>query len=146
MNILYGVYIFLTSGLFLSCFPPFWVYTRLSGRHGENLKERLGHISPELAQILSGSPRIWIHAVSLGEVKVTAPIIKDLRRIMLGCSAIISTTTKHGRELGRESFEEDIPIVYVPIDFIGSVRKALSRVHPDVLVFLETGNLACVAY
>jgi len=57
---------------------------------------------------------------------------------MPGCSVIISTTTKHGRELARETFEEDIPIVYAPIDFIGSVRKALSRVHPDVLVFLET--------
>ena len=138
MNILYGAYTLLTGGLFLSCFPPFWIYTRLSGRYGENLKERLGHVSPKLLQTLSGSPRIWIHAVSLGEVKVTAPIIEALRRIMPGCSVIISTTTKHGRELARETFEEDIPIVYAPIDFIGSVRKALSRVHPDVLVFLET--------
>jgi len=138
MNILYGAYTLITGGLFLSCFPPFWIYTRLSGRHGENLKERLGHISPKLVQTLYGSPRVWIHAVSLGEVRVMAPIIKALRRIMPGCSVIISTTTKHGRELARETFGEDIPVVYAPIDFIGSVRKALFRVHPDVLVFLET--------
>jgi len=138
MNILYGAYTLLAGGLFISCFPPFWIYTRLSGRHGENLKERLGHISPELAQILSGSPLFWIHAVSLGEVRVAVPIIKALRQILPGCSGIISTTTKHGCELARETFEEDIPIVYAPIDFIGSARKALSRVHPDVLVFLET--------
>jgi 3-deoxy-D-manno-octulosonic-acid transferase len=138
MNILYGAYTLLTGGVFLSCLPPFWIYTRLSGRHGENLKERLGHVSPKLAQTLSGSPRIWIHAVSLGEVKVAAPIIKALRQILPGCSVMVSTTTKHGRELATETFGEDIPVVYAPIDFIGSVRKALSRVRPDVLVFMET--------
>jgi len=138
MSILYGAYTLLTGGLFLSCLPPFWIYTRLSGRHSENLKERLGHVSPKLAQTLSGSPRIWIHAVSLGEVKVAAPIIKALRQILPGCSVMVSTTTKHGRELAAETFGEDIPVVYAPIDFIGSVRKALSRVRPDVLVFMET--------
>jgi len=138
MNILYGAYTFLTSGMFLSCLPPFWVYTRLSGRHRENLKERLGHIPPRLVQTLSGSPRIWIHAVSLGEVKVADSIIKALRQILPACSVIVSTTTKHGRELATETFGDNIPVVYAPADFIGSVRKALFRVHPDILVFLET--------
>ena len=138
MSILYGAYTLVTTSLFLSCFPPFWIYTRLSGRYRENLKERLGLLPPKLAQTLSGSPRIWIHAVSLGEVKVAVPIIKALRQILPGCSVIVSTTTKHGRELAMETFGEDIPVVYAPIDFIGSVRKALSCVRPDVLVFLET--------
>ena len=138
MNILYGAYTLLTSSLFLSCLPPFWVYTRLSGRHSENLKERLGHIPPKLVQTLSGSPRVWIHAVSLGEVKVACSIINALRQILPACSVIVSTTTKHGRELATETFRDNIPVVYAPVDFIGSVRKALSSVHPDVLVFMET--------
>ena len=138
MDILYGAYTLLTSSVFLFCLPPFWIYTRLSGRYRENLKERLGHVPQKLTQTLSGSPRIWIHAVSLGEVKVAAPIIKALRQILPGCSVMVSTTTKHGRELATETFGVDIPVVYAPIDFIGSVRKALSRARPDVLVFLET--------
>ncbi len=138
MSFLYGAYTLLTSGLFLSCLPPFWIYARASGRYGEDLKERFGFVPPKLAQALSGSPRVWIHAVSLGEVKVAIPIINALREIMPGCSVLVSTTTKHGRALARESFGEDIPVVYAPIDFIGSVRKALSRVRPDILVFLET--------
>lgn len=138
MNILYGAYTFLTSCLFLSCLPPFWVYTRLSGRHSENLKERLGHIPTKLVKTLSGSPRIWIHAVSLGEVKVAVPIIKALRQILPAGSVIVSTVTENGRKFATETFGEDIPVVYAPVDFIGSVRKALSSVHPDVLVFMET--------
>jgi len=138
MNILYGAYTLLTSSLFLSCLPPFWIYTRLSGRYGENLKERLGFVPTGLARALSGSPRIWVHAASLGEVKVAGSIIKALRGILPGCSVMVSTATKHGRELAAEAFGENIPVVYAPIDFIGSVRKALSRVRPDVLVLLET--------
>jgi len=138
MNILYGAYTLLTSSLFLSSLPPFWIYTRLRGRHGENLKERLGYIPPKLLQTLSGSPRIWIHAVSLGEVKVADSIINALSQILPACSVIVSTTTKHGRELATETFGDTIPVVYSPVDFIGSVRKALFCVHPDILVFLET--------
>ena len=138
MGILYGAYTLLTSSVFLFCLPPFWIYTRLRGRYRDNLKERLGLLPPKLAQTLSGSPRIWIHAVSLGEVKVATSIIKALRQTLPGCSVMVSTTTKHGREFAMETFGQDIPVVYAPIDFIGSVRKALSRVRPDVLVFLET--------
>ncbi len=138
MKLLYGAYTALTSGLFLSCLPPFWIYTRLSRRHGEHLRERVGYIPPDIGRALSGSPRIWIHAVSLGEVKVAAAIIKALREFLPSCSVMVSTTTKHGRELAIENFGQDIPVVYAPIDFIGSVRKALSRARPDVLVFLET--------
>ncbi|MCK4488415.1 MAG: hypothetical protein KAU38_16855 [Desulfobacterales bacterium] len=138
MNFVYAAYIALTSGLFVSCLPPFWIYTRLSGRYRKGFGERLGFVPRTLTQRLSGSPRIWIHAVSLGEVRAAAPLAEALKRIIPGCSVIISTTTEQGRDLAMETFEEDTPVVYAPIDFIGSVYKALSRVRPDVLVFLET--------
>ena len=138
MNILYGAYTFFTGSLFLSCFPPFWIYTHLSGRHSENLKERLGYIPSGILQTLSGAPRIWIHAASLGEIRVADSIVKALRRILPACSIIVSTVTEHGRELATETFGGDIPVVYAPVDFIGPVRKALSRANPDILVFLET--------
>jgi 3-deoxy-D-manno-octulosonic-acid transferase len=69
---------------------------------------------------------------------VAAPIIEALRRIIPGCSVILSTTTEHGRSLARQTFGDDVPVVYAPVDFVGSVRTALSRIRPDILVFLET--------
>ena len=137
-NILYGAYTLLNCGLFLTCLPPFLIYTHLTGRYNKNLKERLGHLPRSLEKTLSGKPRIWIHAVSLGEVKVADPIIKSLKQIIPNCSIMLSTTTEHGRKLALEIFPENIPVVYAPIDFIGSIRKALLRVRPDILVFLET--------
>lgn len=138
MNPLYVTYTVLTSGIFLSCFPPFWIYSRLSGRYRRGLKERMGYIPRTAAHAFKGIPRIWIHAVSLGEVKVAAPIIESLRTLLPGCSIIVSATTDHGIDLARATFGEEIAIVYAPIDMIFSVRKSLSRLRPDVLVFLET--------
>ena len=138
MNPLYTAYTILTSGIFISCLPPFWFYTRLSGRHRKGLKERLGLVPRKLGQNLPESPRIWLHAVSLGEVKVAVPIVESLRKLIPDSSILLSATTDHGIELARETFAEDIPIVYAPIDTIFSVRTALSRLRPDVLVFLET--------
>jgi len=137
-RLLQGAYTLLTGGLFMSCLPPFFIYTRLSGRYGENLRERLGYVPTRLSKKLSGSPRIWMHAVSLGEVKVAAPIIQALRRIIPGCCVILSTTTEHGRSFARQTFGDDVPVVYGPVDFVPSVRRALSRVRPDILVLLET--------
>lgn len=127
-----------TSGLFLLLFPFFLLYTRLTGKYSHHLRERLGFIPLEAVQLLTGRPRIWIHAVSLGEVKVAASIIEALRHIMPDCSVVISSMTKHGRKLARETFGEKTPVVYAPIDFVGSVRKALSLMRPDAMIFLET--------
>ena len=138
MSMLYGPYTILTGGLFLALFPAFWVYSRVTGRYGGHLKERLGFIPPKVFNSLSGSPRIWIHAVSLGEVKVAEAIIHALRRLMPACSLILSTFTEHGRKLAKETFGEEVPVIYAPIDFVGPVRKALSTVRPDAVVFLET--------
>ena len=134
---LYRAYTLVGGGLVMSCLPAFLIYTRLSGRYDKNLKERLGCLPRRIVRDLSSPPRVWLHAVSLGEVKVAASVIEALRRIMPECSVIVSTTTEHGRKLAADTFGEDIAVVYAPIDFIYSVRKALSRVRPDVLVFLE---------
>jgi 3-deoxy-D-manno-octulosonic-acid transferase len=138
MNILYGTYAFISGGIFLACFPIFWLYTRFKGRYSEGLKERFGYIDTGLMHYLTGSPRIWIHGVSLGEIKAAESIINSLRSIIQDCSIILSTTTAHGRDLADNIFRDKIPVIYSPIDFIASIRKVLNIIRPDVLVLLET--------
>ncbi len=138
MSILYVSYTILTSILFMLVLPFFWIYTRVTGRYAEHFMERLGFVSPEKIQRLSGHPRIWLHAVSLGEVKVAASVINALKHILPDCSLILSTITESGRDLAEETFSRDIPGIYGPVDFTGSVRRSLSFVRPYVMVFLET--------
>ncbi len=138
MRILYIPYTILTSLLFIVLLPAFRLYSRVTGRYAEHFRERLGVVPHETVKSLSGYPRIWIHAVSLGEVKVAASIINALNRVIPNCSPIISTFTESGRKLAEETFGPAVPVIYAPIDFVGSVRKSLSSVRPDVMVFLET--------
>ena len=137
MKPLYNAYTALTSGIFLTGFPLFWLYTRLTGRHKRGLKERLGFVPHLVSSGLRDRPRIWIHAASLGEVRVAAPIIVSLRRLVPACSILLSTTTDHGQDLANNTFG-NMPVLYAPIDTTFSVKRALCRVHPKVMVFLET--------
>ena len=70
-----------------------------------HFQERLGFLPANAVKSLSGSPRIWIHGASLGEIRVAAGIIKSLRTELPGCAVIVSTMTEHGRNLAREIFE-----------------------------------------
>jgi len=74
----------------------------------------------------------------MGEVRVAASIINALKQIMPNCSLIVSTTTESGRNLALDTFGGSIPVIYAPVDFVGSVHWSLSAVRPDVMVFLET--------
>ena len=102
------------------------------------LKERLGFVPRSLTRQVRGSPRIWIHGVSLGEVRVAASLIAAIQKRIPGCTVLLSTTTEHGRKLATQTFQEDIPVLFAPIDTVFAVKKALSRVRPHVMVFLET--------
>jgi 3-deoxy-D-manno-octulosonic-acid transferase len=138
MNFAYKAYRFLSTGLCLMLIPPFWLYTRLAGRHRESLKQRLGLYPYRLINRISGSPRIWVHAVSVGEVSVAAAIIEALTALIPGCAIILSTLTEHGQSYAQKKLGSKATCVYGPIDFIGAARKAFSTLEPDILVCLET--------
>jgi len=136
--VFYAIYGALTTGLFLLLSPFVFLYIAVTHRFQKHFRERLGFLPEKAVKSLSGSPRIWIHGASLGEIRVAAGIIKSLRAELSGCAVIVSTMTEHGRDLAREIFEKEIPVVYAPLDLPGCAMKALTLVRPDVMVFLET--------
>jgi len=138
MGLLYGIYVGLTGGLFGAILPLFLIYSGITGRYRRHFKERLGLIPRQTLRRMGHGPRIWIHAVSLGEVRVAESIIQALRPLVPGCDIVVSTMTEHGRALAQERFGREVPVVYAPVDFIACFRTAVLRVRPDAVVFLET--------
>lgn len=138
MKFAYKAYNFLNILLFFVFFPFFWFYSRLSGRFSDSIGQRLGVYPRSHLNGIAGSPRIWIHAASVGEVNGAEAIIASLMRLMPGCAIILSTTTEHGHLLARNKFGSKVACIYAPLDFIISVRRALLTVRPDILVCLET--------
>jgi len=138
MNLAYSAYKSVTSGLFITLFPPFFVYSRLSGKCSGSLYQKAGYYPEALVQTLSGSPRIWIHAVSVGEVTAAMPIIKSLTSLMPESGVILSTGTEHGQALARTKIDAAASCVFAPFDFYLSTRRALQALNPDILVCVET--------
>ncbi len=99
----------------------------------------MGRYRPEKPVRVAGrTPRIWIHAVSVGEIGVAQPIIDALKTQMPECAIILSTSTDHGKAVADECVRSVDACVYAPVDFILCVRRALSAFRPDILVCLET--------
>jgi 3-deoxy-D-manno-octulosonic-acid transferase len=87
---------------------------------------------------MQGEPRIWLHAVSVGEVTAAAPIVTALRARFPGACIVLSTSTETGRQMARKLATDATVHIYYPLDIPCVVRKVLDRVRPDLFVPVET--------
>ena len=138
MNYARAAYAVLTSGIYLSIYPFYKLAQCLSGRKTQVLSERLGTYGHTRLQTVDGSPRIWIHAVSVGEVRAAHAVISALSERVPGAAIVLSIATTHGYQVALNTTPPHVTCIYAPIDFIVSVRRALAAVQPDVLVCMET--------
>ena len=138
MNFAYLTYKSITSGFFITLFPPFWLYSYLTGKYSGSISQRAGYYPEKLVRAISGHPRIWIHAVSVGEVSAAVPIIKSLAEFNPDSAFILSTRTEHDQAFAKARIGRMAHCVYAPVDFFLSARRALQTFHPDVLVYMET--------
>ena len=81
---------------------------------------------------------LWIHAVSVGEVNVAAPLVAALRARHPGVPVLVTTTTPTGSARVRALWGQDVRHVYLPYDLPGAVRNFLEHFRPRVAVVMET--------
>lgn len=124
--------------LSLKLLPFFLIYSRVTGRYYNHFEERLGFVRSALKGGADRGIHLWLHAVSLGEVKVAAAIEESLKVVLPAAEPVISTFTEHGRSLAKETFGERIPVIYAPLDISWAVKKAMDAISPRAIVFLET--------
>ncbi|MFN3683101.1 MAG: 3-deoxy-D-manno-octulosonic acid transferase [Fimbriimonadaceae bacterium] len=132
MRALYNLLLVLASPLWMA-----WMLSRARKRRELPVwRERFGRY--DLPQ-KRGGPRIWLHAVSVGEVLASLPILRELRSIAPDAEVVLSVTTSSGHRTARERAQGLFDhLVYFPLDLPWVVRRALASVQPDVLVLMET--------
>jgi 3-deoxy-D-manno-octulosonic-acid transferase len=86
---------------------------------------------------LRGARRIWIHAVSVGEVHVALRLMQALRERRPGLSFVMTTTTSTGHRIAEDGLHADDVLLYFPIDFPFIVRRALRSINPLALLLTE---------
>lgn len=80
--------------------------------------------------------RVWLHAVSVGEVNLLAPMIQELEKSNPDLEFAISTTTETGFELAKSKFAEQI-VFFFPSDFSWAIKNSLSRIKPNLILLAE---------
>jgi 3-deoxy-D-manno-octulosonic-acid transferase len=94
--------------------------------------EKLSLILPQ--EKPKGKTRVWLHAVSVGEVISCEPLIRLLRRHRI--SVWLSSGTEAGLQTAKKKFK-GITCFYFPFDFRFAVARFLKRIKPDVVLLCE---------
>ncbi len=81
---------------------------------------------------------IWIHAVSVGEVMATAPLIKEIKKAYPNTPVLLSTVTETGNFTARQNTKRVDQVIFFPFDYNFIVKKVISRINPLLFVTMET--------
>ncbi len=118
--------------------PTFIARMRKRGGYKTDFGQRLGKFSPETAARLSEKPRIWVHAVSVGEATLAGSVLQELRRLAPQESFILSTTSSTGHAVCEKFVLPDDVLIYLPIDFPHVIRRSLRIINAKALVLTES--------
>lgn len=110
---------------------PFWAKYLFKKEYRSILKYRL---SPDIKY--SDKKRLWIHAVSVGEVRSLKNLIKKLNEKYKRKEIILSVTTPAGYEFALQQYKK-IKIINAPLDFSFTIKKFIKKINPELLILNE---------
>lgn len=96
--------------------------------------ERLGWVT---GSDLPANP-IWVHAVSVGEVRTAHLLIEALSRANPEQSFFLTVTTVTGRREAVRLWGSRLAIAYFPFDLTGALQRFVSTIKPAQVVIIET--------
>jgi 3-deoxy-D-manno-octulosonic-acid transferase len=110
-----------------------WWRGRREPGYREHVEERLGVYAvdkPEKA--------VWVHAVSVGEARAAAPLVRALQRLLPDHAMVMTCTTAAGRETLKQVYGESMTCVFLPYDYPEAVKSFLQTFRPRLAVLMET--------
>lgn len=132
MYVLYNLLVSLAAPIWL----PWMLWRAGKRKEAPNWLERRGlyAIAPR-----KDRKRVWIHAVSVGEVIASLPILRGLRKRLPGWEIVLSVTTSSGHQTAREHAAGLYDrLFYMPIDMAKFQLNAMAAVRPAAVALMET--------
>ena len=112
----------------------FWFAKSLSNKsYLDRLSQRFGFGYPKLN---SGS--IWIHAVSVGEVQASIPLVNELKQHYPYKEIIITTVTPTGSKQVKNIFKDAVETSYIPFETNFAIKNFFNSIKPSVALIMET--------
>jgi 3-deoxy-D-manno-octulosonic-acid transferase len=127
-------------------FPLVWLYllkrSRKQPEYRKHWGERLGYYSAGLINNHLHGNTIWVHAVSVGEMRAATPVVKALQAQYPDSQLLLSCMTPTGRATAAELFGAqsgiNATIVFLPYDYPSAIRRFLRAFRPQLGVIIDT--------
>ena len=97
--------------------------------------ERLGYGSNLPTE---GKTVLWIHAVSVGEVNASIPLVRSLLDTYSNSEILVTTSTPTGSKILLDKMGARVKHQYVPLDLPACLNVFLDRWNPKAVIILET--------
>jgi len=128
-----AVYVVL-SYLLTPVYALYWLFRGVAQRaYLERFGQRFGFSYP----CLDGHT-IWIHAVSVGEVQATAPLVRRLIKRFPNMSLLVTTVTPTGAARARALYADSVAHSYVPFEIPFAINRFFASVKPSIALIMET--------
>ena len=127
------------TALFIALIPAYFI--RLTWRGIGNKKylqrwgERLGiaNVRPTKDKSI-----VWVHAVSVGEVNASIPLLRALMEEYPRAEFLVTTSTPTGSDILLSKLGNKVKHQYVPIDIPICINLFINTWNPKALILLET--------
>ena len=121
---------------FLLAFPYYALRMLRRGGYAKDFSHRFGG-QKNLPPVPDGKHRVWIQAVSVGEIEALSTLVDKLSQDS-GIELVITTTTSTAYKILREKYAPKCFYTGVfPIDFLPFSARAWRKIKPDVCVLME---------
>ncbi|MDA8162689.1 MAG: 3-deoxy-D-manno-octulosonic acid transferase [Desulfobacteraceae bacterium] len=118
--------------------PPVFIYLEFKHKYRGHVSARL-KLPHDIPGPKGYGPRIWIHALSVGEVNAAATLVRAVSKKWPRADIICSSSTKTGMAALRRSMAGmDGLVIQMPFDLMPLIRKLVNRLAPDCFVLIET--------
>ena len=94
-----------------------WWRGRREPGYREHVGERLGRYDLPRREKL-----VWVHAVSVGEARAAAPLVRGLQQALPDHGLLVTCTTAAGRATLEQLYGETVQAAFLPYDFPGAVQ------------------------
>lgn len=121
--------------------PYFLIHYLTKKSYREHLAMRFGFYPQHVKDIINSGPFIWFHAVSVGEVNSTQPIVEKIKKAYPGHKILLTTTTPTGYMVANRIYAKDaknMAIAFFPLDFFFLFNPIFRKNKPVMAVFVET--------
>jgi len=108
------------------------------GRREPGYRRHIGERFGRYADAPQSGSLLWLHAVSVGEVRGAVPLVRALRSAYPQHAVLLTCTTAAGRETAQQLLGEAVRVAYFPYDLPWVVARFLDHFRPRIALVMET--------